>query len=158
MPGKSSVPNNHAERGLIQHPQDWNTPGFMMVISGIMRASFTFKFMLTHQGANVEAGHNSAISISNSVAQARCSGLLTVKTVLHHIFHKEGNQITLYSCLDSNGSSRGWQFQAGTAGAGQGYAPFAQVSISEESTAWNTDCFLRIKLLYRAQLRLLVAL
>lgn len=77
-----------------------------MVISGIMRVSFTFKFMLTHQGANVEAGHDSAISISNSVAQARCSGLLTVMTVLDHIFHK-GHQITLYSCLDSNGSSRG---------------------------------------------------
>lgn len=76
-----------------------------MVISGIMRVSFTFKFMLTH--ANVEAGHDSAISISNSVAQARCSGLLTVTTVLDHIFRKEGNQITLYSCMDSNGSSRG---------------------------------------------------
>lgn len=93
MPGKSSVPN--AEQGLIQHPQGWNTPGFM--ISGIMRASFTFKFMLTHQGTNVEAGHDSAISISNSVAQGRCSGLLTVSTVLEHIFCKEGNQITLYS-------------------------------------------------------------
>lgn len=55
----------------------------------------------------METGHDSAISISNPVAQGRCSGLLTVTTVLDRIFRKEGNQITLYSCLDSNGSSRG---------------------------------------------------
>lgn len=159
MPGKSSVPNTRScWAEPKQHPQGWNTPGFMMVISGIRRASFIFKFMFSHQGTNMETGHDSAIRISNPVAQGRCSGLLTVTTVLDHIFHKEGNQITLYSCLDSNGSSRGWQFQARTAGAGQEYAPSARSLNLWGVNSLEHGLFPSCQLLHRAQLRLMVAL
>lgn len=67
-----------------------------MLIFRILRASFTFKFLLIHQRINMDAGHNADIIITKIlVAQAHFSGFLIVKTVLDHILWRE-DQITLH--------------------------------------------------------------
>lgn len=87
----------HAEQGLIQYPTAWQSVGHMMVIFRLMRTNFLIKFLLIHQGMHMVAGHdaNDAV-ISNSVAQARFSGLLIVKTVLDHILQKTERGVRLH--------------------------------------------------------------
>nr|QAT98503.1 nucleoprotein [Bombali ebolavirus]QOU08477.1 nucleoprotein [Bombali ebolavirus] len=87
----------HAEQGLIQYPTSWQSVGHMMVIFRLMRTNFLIKFLLIHQGMHMIAGHdaNDAV-IANSVAQARFSGLLIVKTVLDHILQKTDRGVRLH--------------------------------------------------------------
>nr|ARU80328.1 NP [Reston ebolavirus] len=87
----------HAEQGLIQYPTAWQSVGHMMVIFRLMRTNFLIKYLLIHQGMHMVAGHdaNDAV-IANSVAQARFSGLLIVKTVLDHILQKTDQGVRLH--------------------------------------------------------------
>nr|WEY07045.1 nucleoprotein [Sudan ebolavirus] len=87
----------HAEQGLIQYPTSWQSVGHMMVIFRLMRTNFLIKFLLIHQGMHMVAGHDANDTvISNSVAQARFSGLLIVKTVLDHILQKTDLGVRLH--------------------------------------------------------------
>lgn len=71
--------------GPTQFPQNWQAPAFMLIFR-IMRAGFTFKFLLIRQRINMDAGHNADDTTITKilVAQARFSGFLIVKTVLDH--------------------------------------------------------------------------
>lgn len=64
--------------------------------------SFTFTFLFIHQGISLEAGHDADdIIITNTVSQARFSGLLIVKNVLDHILGKEEDRILLHPLVQT---------------------------------------------------------
>lgn len=74
----------------------------MITVFGIVRVSFTFTFLFIHQGISLEAGHDADdIIITNTVSQARFSGLLIVKNVLDHILGKEEDRILLHPLVQT---------------------------------------------------------
>lgn len=87
----------HREQDLTQCPQGWNTPDSRMIIFRVMKASFTFKFMLIHQGINLVAGQDpDNIIITNSVTQARFSGLLPKLFEITHWTRTEIQQLSTH--------------------------------------------------------------
>ncbi|ACI28620.1 nucleoprotein [Bundibugyo virus] len=121
----------HAEQGLIQYPTSWQSVGHMMVIFRLMRTNFLIKFLLIHQGMHMVAGHdaNDAV-IANSVAQARFSGLLIVKTVLDHILQKTEHGVRLHPLArTAKVKNEVSSFKAALASLAQHgeYAPFARL-------------------------------